>query len=220
MKYWVNINGTQYGPISREELANMTFAPEETYIWHQGLDDWQRIDQIDEFSDLLAKMPKPEPEPEPEPTPEPEPQLEPTPEPEPTPKPEPQPEPEPAPEPEPTPEPEPHYNMPPALPTPPPLGYQEPRQPYYAMPPVQPQRPEQQEEASTYMIWSIVVTLLCCQLTGIIAIVYSALTSSANSRGDAAQASKYSDLAQIWVMVSIALGLIVMPFSILSLFIR
>ena len=53
-KYWVNIDGIQSGPISRDELADMDFNPEVTYVWHQELDDWHRIDQLSEFADIVA----------------------------------------------------------------------------------------------------------------------------------------------------------------------
>ena len=57
-KYWVNIDGIQSGPISRDELANIDFNPEVTYVWHEELDDWQRIDRLSEFADIVAAKQK------------------------------------------------------------------------------------------------------------------------------------------------------------------
>ena len=159
-KYWVNIDGIQSGPISRDELADMDFNPEVTYVWHQELDDWHRIDQLSEFADIVAGK-----------------------------------------------------SVQQSV-TPPPIP-SEPEMP--VVPPVPPMPAPSEAEAPTNLVWAVIVTVMCCQITGIIAIVYGAMTSTANSAGNYEKARHYSDIAQIWVMVSIALGLVYMPVALLMM---
>lgn len=159
-KYWVNIDGIQSGPISRDELADMDFNPEVTYVWHQELDDWHRIDQLSEFADIVAGK-----------------------------------------------------SVQQSV-TPPPIP-SEPEEPI--VPSVPPVPAPSEAEAPTNLVWAVIVTVMCCQITGIIAIVYGAMTSTANSAGNYEKARHYSDIAQIWVMVSIALGLVYMPVALLMM---
>ena len=199
-KYWVNIDGIQSGPISRDELANIDFNPEVTYVWHEELDDWQRIDRLSEFADIVAAKQKAAAEhsgqsensesaessehseesehSESSVTPPPVPQ--------------------------------------PPVPQPPVLQHAMPQspmpQPPMPQPPVAPEA-----EAPTNLVWAVIATVMCCQITGVIAIVYGAMTSSANSAGNYEKARRYSDIAQIWVMVSIVLGLIYMPIALLMM---
>ena len=196
-KYWVNIDGIQSGPISRDELANIDFNPEVTYVWHEELDDWQRIDHLSEFADIVAAKQKAAAEhselsehsehsehseesehSESSVTPPPVPQ--------------------------------------PPVPQPPELQHAMPQspmpQPPMPQPPVVPEA-----EAPTNLVWAVIATVMCCQITGVIAIVYGAMTSSANSAGNYEKARRYSDIAQIWVMVSIVLGLIYMPIALLMM---
>ena len=199
-KYWVNIDGMQSGPISRDELANIDFNPEVTYVWHEELDDWQRIDRLSEFADIVAAKQKAAAEhsgqsensesaessehseesehSESSVTPPPVPQ--------------------------------------PPVPQPPELQHAMPQspmpQPPMPQPPVAPEA-----EAPTNLVWAVIATVMCCQITGVIAIVYGAMTSSANSAGNYEKARRYSDIAQIWVMVSIVLGLIYMPIALLMM---
>lgn len=188
-KYWVNIDGIQSGPISRDELANIDFNPEVTYVWHEELDDWHRIDQLSEFADIVAgksvqQLVTPPPIPS-EPS-EPEmPVVPPVPS-------------------------EPEEPIVPPMPEIPPML--EP-----SAPPVPSVPAPSEAEAPTNLVWAVIVTVMCCQITGIIAIVYGAMTSSANSAGNYEKARRYSDIAQIWVMVSIVLGLIYMPIALLMM---
>ena len=186
-KYWVNIDGIQSGPISREELADMDFNPEVTYVWHQELDDWHRIDQLSEFADIVAgKSVQQSVTPPPIPS-EPEMPIVP---------------------------PMPPVPLEPEEPIVPPVP-SEPEEP--VVPPVPPVPAPSEAEAPTNLVWAVIVTVMCCQITGIIAIVYGAMTSTANSAGNYEKARHYSDIAQIWVMVSIALGLVYMPVALLMM---
>lgn len=58
----------------------------------------------------------------------------------------------------------------------------------------------------TYLIWSILVTILFCFIPGIIAIVFSTSVSSRYYAGDYEGAEKASRNAQIWIIVSIVIG--------------
>ena len=170
-KYWVNIDGIQSGPISRDELANIDFNPEVTDVWHEELDDWQRIDHLSEFADIVAAKQKAAAE-----------SAE-------------------------------HSE----------LSEQSEHSESSVTPPPVPQPPMPQPlvapeaEAPTNLVWAVIATVMCCQITGVIAIVYGAMTSSANSAGNYEKARRYSDIAQIWVMVSIVLGLIYMPIALLMM---
>ena len=186
-KYWVNIDGIQSGPISRDELADMDFNPEVTYVWHQELDDWHRIDQLSEFADIVAgKSVQQSVTPPPIPS-------------------------------------EPEMPVVPPVPPVPPVP-SEPEEPIVPPVPSEPEMPivppvpvPSEAEAPTNLVWAVIVTVMCCQITGIIAIVYGAMTSTANSAGNYEKARHYSDIAQIWVMVSIALGLVYMPVALLMM---
>ncbi|MDE7397750.1 MAG: CD225/dispanin family protein [Muribaculum sp.] len=68
---------------------------------------------------------------------------------------------------------------------------------------------------SNHLAWSIIVTLLCCQVTGIIAIIYSSMVDSRYNRGDYAGAVSASKTARGWVIASVACGLIGIVFYIL-----
>lgn len=182
-KYWVNIDGIQSGPISRDELANIDFNPEVTYVWHEELDDWQRIDRLSEFADIVAAKQKAAAE---------------------------------------SAEQSEHSEHSESSVTPPPVPQPPMPQPPVAQPPMPqppvPQPPVAPEaEAPTNLVWAVIATVMCCQITGVIAIVYGVMTSSANSAGNYEKARRYSDIAQIWVMVSIVLGLIYMPIALLMM---
>lgn len=60
----------------------------------------------------------------------------------------------------------------------------------------------------TYLAWAIVVTLLCCQITGIVAIVYAASVDTNYSRGDFEGARRASRNALTWTLVSVGAGVL------------
>lgn len=62
---------------------------------------------------------------------------------------------------------------------------------------------------STYLIWSILATVLCCFIPGIIAIIFSSLVSSKYFSGDIEGAKKASKMAEIWIIVSVVLGVVI-----------
>ncbi|XP_029059032.1 proline rich transmembrane protein 1B isoform X1 [Monodon monoceros] len=60
-----------------------------------------------------------------------------------------------------------------------------------------------------YMVESVLVTLFCCLLTGLIAVVYSHETRAALGRGDLAQAEEASRKARSLVLFSLLFGVFV-----------
>ncbi len=61
---------------------------------------------------------------------------------------------------------------------------------------------------SSYLVASILATVLCCAIPGIVAIVFSSMVSSKYYSGDYAGAEKSSQRAQIWIIASIVVGII------------
>ena len=74
----------------------------------------------------------------------------------------------------------------------------------------------------TYLVWSVVMTILCCTVPGIVAIIYSASVSSKFYQGDMEGARRASRNAEIWIIISFVLGVITntlyIPLSIAGLF--
>ncbi len=67
----------------------------------------------------------------------------------------------------------------------------------------------------TYLVWSILATVLCCLIPGIVAIIYSTRISSAYFSGDYERAWRYSEMAEWWIMITIVVGLVWAPFSVI-----
>lgn len=67
----------------------------------------------------------------------------------------------------------------------------------------------------TYLVWSILATVLCCLIPGIVAIIYSTRISSAYFSGDYERAKRYSEMAEWWIMITIVAGLVWAPFSVI-----
>lgn len=67
----------------------------------------------------------------------------------------------------------------------------------------------------TYMAWSIIAMLLCCLFPGIVALIYSTKVSSRYSNGDYDGAKRASELAGMWIIVTVICGIIAIPFQII-----
>lgn len=89
-------------------------------------------------------------------------------------------------------------------------------EPYPLREPRTPERPM----PSTWLIWSILVTVFCCFIPGIVAIIFSSQVSSRYYAGDYEGARRASRAAEIWIIVSFVLGVIAatlyLPFMLLS----
>lgn len=197
MQIWVNINGVQSGPISREALAEIVTDPSVTYVWHQGMSNWERIDRLPEFADIVAAAQKAATVPE---------------------KPELSDQSDGSEKSSATASASPNTGscippIPPAVPNIP--HYYAPQPQYYQQPYQQPQPAD--KIPSTYMAWSILFTILCCNAVGVIAIVFSALTSQNINSGNLALAQRYSDYAAYAIIGTIVSSLILSPLQFLMM---
>lgn len=61
---------------------------------------------------------------------------------------------------------------------------------------------------STYLVWSVIMTVLCCFIPGIVAIIFSTKVSSRYYAGDVEGAKRASRNAEIWIIVSFVLGVL------------
>lgn len=86
--------------------------------------------------------------------------------------------------------------------------------------PYTPYRQEGEPMPPTYMVWSVLSLVLCCFIPAIVAIIYSAQVSSKYYAKDYEGARRCSERAQIWIIVSIVLGIVGMalylPLTLLS----
>lgn len=60
----------------------------------------------------------------------------------------------------------------------------------------------------SYLAGSIIVAVLGCPLTAIIAIIYAVKTRTALRYGEYEPAERYSERSQLWIIISIVLGLV------------
>lgn len=69
-------------------------------------------------------------------------------------------------------------------------------------------RPPAPPMPKNYLIWAVVMTVLCCMPAGVVAIVFAAQVSQRYYAGDYEGAERNSRRAQIWIIVSFVLGLL------------
>ncbi|KAI5608351.1 dispanin subfamily A member 2b-like, partial [Silurus asotus] len=62
--------------------------------------------------------------------------------------------------------------------------------------------------APTYLAWSIFNTICCCLPLGIIAIVFSCRTDTANTIGDATRANAHSQTAKKLNIAALVIGIL------------
>jgi hypothetical protein len=60
----------------------------------------------------------------------------------------------------------------------------------------------------THLVQSILVTLCCCQILGVVAIIYSALAHAKNAEGDYDRARELASKANTWGLAGVVLGVI------------
>ncbi len=60
----------------------------------------------------------------------------------------------------------------------------------------------------TYLVWSIIMTVLCCLVPGVVAIIFSSQVSTKYFSGDIEGAKRASRRAEIWIIVSFVLGVL------------
>ncbi|MDE6267437.1 MAG: CD225/dispanin family protein [Muribaculaceae bacterium] len=184
MKYWVIFNNKQEGPFSLEELRQYPLTLQ-TPVWHQGLTQWVTAQEVDELRSLIEQKSAPRQNPYGQ-----EPYVSRQPQ-----------------------EGAPYANTQPQQNPQPGNAPETNGQPRGYAPRVQmhPRRANGVERPSTYLGWAIAATLLCCLPLGVVAIIYAAGVNSKFDRGDIEGARKSSERAQLWIMLSVTLGLLWMP---------
>lgn len=60
----------------------------------------------------------------------------------------------------------------------------------------------------TYFVWAIILTLVCCLIPGVFAIIYSSQVSTRYYTGDIEGARRASRMTEIWIIVTIVAGII------------
>ena len=80
--------------------------------------------------------------------------------------------------------------------------------PQYFQAPGMEVKTENEPMPDTYLIWSVLITVFCCLIPGVIAIIYSASVSSKYYAGNIEGAKRASRRAQIWCIVSIIAGIL------------
>ena len=69
------------------------------------------------------------------------------------------------------------------------------------------ERHKEEPMPSTWLVWSVLSTIFCCFIPGIIAIIFSSQVSSKYYAGDIEGAKRASRTAEIWIIVSVVLGI-------------
>lgn len=193
MKFWVRINGLQEGPMEIDQMKDYNITPT-TYVWCAGMKDWAYARDVEDLKDVISQTECNE-TPQKEESSE-EQQVEVCEE---------QPnevcEPEKEEKENDTPMHEPKIEEPQPTPAP---------QQHIEEPPC----------PSNNLVWAILATVFCCQITGIIAIIFAAQVNSKYYSDGYKQAKRYSDMAGVWCIISIILAIlsysIFMPFMLFA----
>jgi len=67
---------------------------------------------------------------------------------------------------------------------------------------------QQQTPPSNYLVFAILVTIFCCQILGIVSIVFAAQVNSRWNAGDIAGANDASKNAKLWAWIAFGAGLL------------
>lgn len=68
-------------------------------------------------------------------------------------------------------------------------------------------RPQERPRPKNHLVGAILVTIFCCQIFGIVSIVFAAQVDSAYNRGDVDESYRLSQKAQTWFNVALITGL-------------
>ena len=94
---------------------------------------------------------------------------------------------------------------------------QTPPQPQCAMASTPTPKPAQPSEKCppTFLVWSILLTICCCNPVGIIPIMLGASVSSNFRNNNIQAARRASYITEWWIAITLVLGLMMLPFTIL-----
>lgn len=65
-----------------------------------------------------------------------------------------------------------------------------------------------------YLVWTVLVTVMCCVPLGVISLIYSSQVKTKYNAGDIEGAKKASSKTELWLILAFVLGLIYQPFSV------
>lgn len=191
MNYWVVIDRRKMGPLSLEDLRRLPLD-ENSYVWHRGLPAWVKAGELEELADLFVPSAADEAEaleasagPSAEEVSEDNDDA--------AANGDSQEESRPA-------------AFPPPPPPPRPNDFRNARYDGRPAPPAKP---------PTYLGWSIASIICCCLLTGIVAVIYAAKVTPLYDMGRYEEARRASEKAEIWLIVSITVGIVALPFQFL-----
>jgi hypothetical protein len=78
---------------------------------------------------------------------------------------------------------------------------------------------QQQSPPPNYLVFAILTTIFCCQILGIVSIVFAAQVNSKWNSGDRQGAIEASKNAKLWAWISAGSGIVIaVVFSLLALF--
>lgn len=187
VKYWINQDGVQEGPLTFEELKAKGLT-RDAYVWREGLAEWVPVSSLAELTICLlpaAEVSQPALSSAPEVLPEASEVAEVAEEPV-------------------------AAAVPPVLP---PDEAVAPAAAPVVLPAQQqpvPAQPEQ-ELPPTNLVWAIITTVLCCVPCGVVAILYASKVSSALQSGDLAAARSASEKGAWWCIGGIVAGIVFQP---------
>ncbi len=191
VKYWINQDGVQEGPLTFEELKAKGLT-RDAYVWREGLAEWVPVSSLAELTICLlpaAEVSQPALSSAPEVLPEASEVAEVAEEPV-------------------------AAAVPPVLP---PDEAVAPAAAPAAAPVVLPAQQQpvpaqpEQELPPTNLVWAIITTVLCCVPCGVVAILYASKVSSALQSGDLAAARSASEKGAWWCIGGIVAGIVFQP---------
>ena len=191
VKYWINQDGVQEGPLTFEELKAKGLT-RDAYVWREGLAEWVPVSSLAELTICLlpaAEVSQPALSSAPEVLPEASDVAE-------------------------VAEESVAAAVPPVLP---PDEAVAPAVAPAAAPVVLPAQQQpvpaqpEQELPPTNLVWAIITTVLCCVPCGVVAILYASKVSSALQSGDLAAARSASEKGAWWCIGGIVAGIVFQP---------
>ena len=187
--YYVDGNNQQQGPIDAAQLPAFGVTTK-TLVWCEGMANWQAAGEIPELASFFAaKQPEIPAQPQMQPGTPAQPQMQPG-----TPA---QPQMQPQAQPQVQPQ---TMNI---------NNFQQTQQPMNTQPPFQqPNNQQMPPQPDNYLIWAILVTILCCLPLGIASIIYATKVSSLYAQGDYNGAVDASQKAKKFAMIGGIGGLI------------
>lgn len=195
MKFWIRINGRQEGPMEIEQMKEFNITPT-TYVWCAGMKDWAYARDVEDLKEVLLQSENVN-------TPEPaEPTI------------------------------EENNDVEPSVEIANEVAKSIEENNNEAQDEVvddveiieaeqeettiQPEKPAEEVETKlelppcppTNLVWAVITTVLCCQVTGIISIILAAQVTSKYNCGDYETAKKYSNWSAWLVIASIILSIL------------